>query len=69
MIIKRPLTEEQIKKIADRGKPSQDSINAASSELHEYELLALNQQDDLNVAVDFLLTDLMARVAALEDKD
>ena len=33
MVIKKPLTDEQIKKIAERTKPAQDDINAAASAL------------------------------------
>lgn len=68
MIVKRPLTAQQKQHLIDKTKPKQEAINEASSSLHEYELLKLNEQDKLNIAVDYLLTDLMTRVAELENK-
>ena len=68
MIVTRPMTQAELQKVAAKTLPKQSDINAASSDLHEYELLALNDQSDLNVAFDYLLTDLMARVSALENK-
>lgn len=48
MIIKRPLTEEQLKKISEREKPSQEEILKAQDELFMYlieRLDALERKD------------------------
>lgn len=48
MIIKRPLTEEQIKKISDKEKPTPEDILTAQDALFMYllERVALLEQRD-----------------------
>ena len=69
MIIRRPLTEAQKQHIINKSKPTQEDINAASSELHQAEMQASIRQDELNLAYDYLLTDLMTRVKDLESQN
>jgi len=68
MIIRRPLTEAQKQHIINKSKPTQEDINAASSELHQAEMQASIRQDELNAAIDKVLIDLAIRVKDLEDK-
>ena len=44
MIIKKPLTDEQKKKLADREKPSQEDLNHAIDELF---INLMNRVDEL----------------------
>jgi len=69
MIIRRPLTEAQKQHIINKSKPTQEDINAASSELHQAEMQASIRQDELNAAIDKVLIDLAIRVKDLEDKN
>lgn len=66
MIIRRPMTEAQRQHLANKTKPTQEDINAASSELHQAEMQSFIRQDNLNLAYDQLLIDLMTRIADLE---
>ena len=68
MIRRRPLTADEIQRLANKLLPKQADINNASSELHDYEMQALIRQDDLNAAIDSLLINLAVRVKDLEDK-
>ena len=44
MIIRKPLTEEQKKKLVDREKPSQEEVNHAIDELF---IALMNRVDEL----------------------
>ena len=46
MIVKRPLTDEQLKKIAEREKPSQEDILNAQDQLFLYILQKLDALDN-----------------------
>lgn len=45
-IIKRPLTDEQKRKLSEREKPSQEDINAASDDLFMYLIEKINRLEE-----------------------
>lgn len=46
MVIRRPLTDEQKKYLANKSKPSQEAINAANEKLMNYITLKLLELED-----------------------